>query len=46
MSDEHSLIKFDGVSDVANNVINKISSAISWCVNRETPEKIAINNYI
>lgn len=46
MSDEHSFIKFDGVSDVANNVINKISSAISWCVNRETPEKIAVNNYI
>lgn len=38
------LIKMDG--EVANNLINKLASAIGWVANRETPEKIAIDGYI
>lgn len=41
-----SLINFDGLSDVANNLIDKISAAAGWLVTRETPGKIAVNTYI
>lgn len=41
-----SLININGISDVANNVIEKISSATSWVFSRETPQKIAVNTYI
>lgn len=41
-----SLINFGGMSDVANNLIDKLSSAVSWVATRETPNKVAINTYI
>lgn len=41
-----SLVDLNGFSDVVNNLINKISSAISWKITRDTPEKIAIDTYI
>lgn len=41
-----SLISFDKIGDVANNLINKLASALGWIANRETPMKIAVNNYI
>ena len=41
-----SLISFDKLGDVANNLINKLASALGWIANRETPMKIAVNNYI
>lgn len=34
------------IADVANNLINKLSSCIAWFFTRETPEKIATDNYI
>ena len=37
---------FSGISDVANNLINKLSDCVGWCANRETPKKIAISTYI
>lgn len=41
-----SLINLDGLSDVANNLINKLAMAVGWCVNRKTPRKIALDTYI
>lgn len=41
-----SLIKTNGIADVANNLIDKISSATSWVFSRETPQKIAVDTYI
>lgn len=40
------LIDFEGVSDVINNLIDKLSSGAGWIANRETPSKIATNTYI
>ena len=40
------LIDFGKLSEVANNMINKISSAIGWIATRETPKRAAINTYI
>lgn len=41
-----SLISFDGISDVANSFLDKLSTAASWVATRETPNKVAINTYI
>ncbi|MCD8188725.1 MAG: DUF2806 domain-containing protein [Clostridiales bacterium] len=41
-----SLISLDGLSDVANNLIDKLASAAGWLVNRKTPKKIALDTYI
>lgn len=41
-----SLISFDGFSDVANNLINKISSVVWWVATRESCSKIAVDTYI
>lgn len=41
-----SLMNFDGLSDVANNLIDKVSAAVGWFVTRETPSRIAVNTYI
>lgn len=41
-----SLINMDGLSDVCNNLINKVSNAIGWVATRETPSKTAVNTYI
>ena len=41
-----SLISFDGFSDVANNLIDKISNAVGWVVSHDTPKKIAVDTYI
>lgn len=48
MSDSNklSLIDVKGISDVANNLIDKLSNAVGWIANRETPNKIAIGTYI
>ena len=40
------LISFDGIADVANNLIDKISSAIGWTANRSTPQREARNTFI
>lgn len=39
-------ISFDGLADVANNVLNKLSDAADWIVNHDTPNKIATSTYI
>ena len=41
-------IKLDSadVKDVANKLIDKFSDGISWLVNRNTPQSIAISDYI
>lgn len=41
-----SLINLDGFSNVANNLIDKLSTAVSWVVTNETPKKVAIDTYI
>lgn len=40
------LISFDGLADVANNLINKLSSAIGWIATHNTPNRVAIETYI
>lgn len=40
------LISFDGLADVANNLINKLSSAIGWIATHNTPNRFAIETYI
>lgn len=40
------LISFDGLADVANNLINKISSAVGWIATHNTPNRVAIETYI
>ena len=40
------LISFDGLADVANNLINKLSSAVGWIATHNTPNRIAIETYI
>ena len=39
-------ISFDGLAEVANNVLNKLSDAIGWVANHDTPSRIATNTYI
>jgi hypothetical protein len=39
-------ISFDGLAEVANNVLNKLSDAVGWIVNHDTPNKIATSTYI
>lgn len=41
-----SLFDFEGASDVANNLIDKLASGIGWIANRNTPKKIAADTYI
>lgn len=41
-----SLINMDGFADVANNLIDKVSAAVGWVANHQTPSKIAVNTYI
>ncbi len=40
------LISFDGLSDVANNLINKVSDAAGWSVNHSTPKREGLSIYI
>ena len=48
MSDtkKFSIFDMEGLSDVANNLIDKLANGAGWIVNRDTPQKIAINTYI
>lgn len=46
MSDNYSLINMEGISEVAKELLLKISSAIGWMATRETPERIAVHTYI
>lgn len=48
MDDNKSLVSVDlqPVADVANNFMNKISSAIGWVFTRNTAEKISLDVYI
>ncbi|MBQ7768057.1 MAG: DUF2806 domain-containing protein [Oscillospiraceae bacterium] len=41
-----SLINMDGISDVANNLIDKVSGAIGWVATHETPKRAAVSTYI
>lgn len=41
-----SLINMDGFADVANNLIDKVSAAVGWVANHQTPSRIAVNTYI
>lgn len=40
------LISFDGAADVMNNLINKLSNAVGWVATHDTPNRIAVENYI
>ena len=40
------LISFDGLADVTNNLINKLSSAVGWIATHDTPNRVAIETYI
>lgn len=40
------IIAKQNLSSVANNLIDKISSAISWVASHDTPERIALNTFI
>lgn len=48
MSEEQkfNLIDCSGISDVANNLIDKLTSGAGWIASRKTPAKIAVNTYI
>lgn len=37
-----SLFDFEGASDVANNLIDKLASGIGWIANRNTPKKLLL----
>lgn len=39
-------IDFQPVGDVANNLINKISSVVGWVATHDTPRRHAVNTYI
>lgn len=41
-----SLINFDGLSQVACSLIDKISSAVGWIATHDTPNRIAVKQYI
>lgn len=41
-----SLISFDGMSDVMNNLIDKLSNGIGWIATHETPMRTAVDTYI
>ena len=41
-----SLISLDALGEVANNLINKLSSATGWVVTHSTPKREAISTYI
>lgn len=36
----------DGLADVANNLIDKLSNAVGWVASHDTPERVAVNTYI
>lgn len=40
------LVKLDRFGDAAIHLTNKLSNAIGWVANMETPRKVAINTYI
>ena len=42
----YNLFNFGEMSDVANNLIDKLASATGWYVSRNTPSKIGLNTYI
>ena len=46
MANDLKLIDFSALGDVANNLIDKLASAIGWVVMRDTPERIALTTYI
>lgn len=41
-----SLVSFDGLSDFANNALDKLSSAVGWVVNYPTTKKQAMDVFI
>lgn len=41
-----SLINFDGLGQVACSLIDKISSAVGWIATHDTPNRIAVKQYI
>lgn len=41
-----SLINMDGLSDVLNNLIDKVSTAVGWVATHDAPSRIAVNTYI
>ncbi len=41
-----SLINMDGLADVVNNLIDKISNAVGWVATHDTPRRLAIDTYI
>ena len=41
-----SLISFDGIADVGNNLINKVADVVGWMVNHSTPKREALSTYI
>lgn len=46
MPDNFKLIDTKPLADVANNLIDKVSSAVGWYATRETLESIAVNTLI
>lgn len=47
MSDiKFSLISFDGLSELAQSLLEKISNAIGWIATRNTPKRLALQTYI
>ncbi len=45
-SNSYSLLNLDGVTDVVNNLIDKISSAVGWIATHDTPKRIARRQYV
>lgn len=41
-----SLISIDGAADVANNLVNKLASAVGWIATHPTPNRTAVETYI
>lgn len=41
-----SLINMDGLSNVLNNLIDKVSTAVGWVATHDTPNRVAVSTYI
>lgn len=41
-----SLISFDGLAEIGNNLLNKLSEAIGWVATHDTPTRLATSTYI
>ncbi len=41
-----SLVNLDGISEIAKELLEKITGAIGWLATRETPNRIAVQTYI